>query len=194
MLDLSVAFATFPVFTTERLVMRQVVPDDAPAMFEIMSDPDVMRYFGSPPMASPEEAIERVTDIRAGFAERSSIRWAITRREDGRFLGTCGFWRLVKRHYRAEIGYELGRAWWGQGLMPEALAVALGFGFESMGLHSVEANIDPANRGSRRVLEKLGFVQEGYFRESYYEPHQGRFADAAVFSLLKGDWAVWAGD
>jgi [ribosomal protein S5]-alanine N-acetyltransferase len=57
-----------------------------------------------------------------------------------------------------------------------------------MGLHSVEAVIDPANAGSRRVLEKLGFVQEGYFRESYYESHMGRFTDSAVFSLLRSDW------
>jgi ribosomal-protein-alanine N-acetyltransferase len=57
-----------------------------------------------------------------------------------------------------------------------------------MGLHSVEAQIDPANRASRRVLEKLGFVQEGYFRENYYDPVEARFTDTAVFSLLSATW------
>ena len=73
--------------------------------------------------------------------------------------------------------------------MTEAVAAALSFGFQSMGLHSVEAQIAPANSGSRRVLEKLGFVQEAYFRENYYEPADGSFSDTAVFSLLRSSWA-----
>lgn len=77
--------------------------------------------------------------------------------------------------------------------MPEAAGAMLRFGFEVMGLYSVEATIDPENHGSRRVLEKLGFVQEGYFRESFYEPHTGRFTDSAVFSLLRSTWARQTG-
>jgi ribosomal-protein-alanine N-acetyltransferase len=72
--------------------------------------------------------------------------------------------------------------------MTEAIGAVLGFGFTTMGLHSVEAQIHPENTGSRRVLEKLGFVQEGYFRENFYEPADGSFTDTAVFSLLQADW------
>lgn len=60
-----------------------------------------------------------------------------------------------------------------------------GSGFNMLDLSAV---IHPENHGSRRVLEKLGFVQEGYFRESYYEPHKGYFTDSAVFSLLRSTW------
>ncbi len=70
--------------------------------------------------------------------------------------------------------------------MPEADGAMLRFGFEHMGLHSVEAQIEPNNTGSRRVLEKLGFVQEGYFRENFFV--NDTFTDTAVFSLLKTDW------
>ena len=101
----------------------------------------------------------------------------------------AGFWRIDKDHFRAEIGYDLAPERWGRGIMPEALRPILGFGFATLGLHSVEANIDPANGGSRRVLEKLGFAQEGYFRENYYLPDEDRFTDTATFSLLAGDWA-----
>jgi ribosomal-protein-alanine N-acetyltransferase len=62
-----------------------------------------------------------------------------------------------------------------------------------MGLHSVEAQIHPANSGSRRVLEKLGFVQEGYFRENFYDPVEAGFTDTAVFSLLSAAWTRRAG-
>jgi ribosomal-protein-alanine N-acetyltransferase len=135
-------------------------------------------------MTSPGQALARVAEFEQSFEERSGIRWAICWREGGQFLGTCGFWRLLKQHFRAEIGYELGPESWGQGVMTEAVAAALAFGFGPMGLHSVEAQIAPQNTGSRRVLEKLGFVQEGYFRENYYEPALGAFTDTAVFSLL----------
>jgi len=190
MLDLCAAFASFPVLETERLVLRAPVLADAPAIFRIMSDPRVMRYFGAPPMTSLEAAEQRIAGLAADFAALRGIRWAIVPRAGGELIGTCGFWRLIKEHARAEIGYELDPAHWGQGLMPEAVGAALDFGFGPMGLHSVEAQIDPANASSRRVLEKLGFVQEGYFRESYYDPNAGRFTDTAVFSLLRSDWVA----
>ena len=188
MLDVTTAFATFPVLETERFVLRAATRDDAPAIFRIMSDPRVTRYFGREPMVALREAVERIKEFQSAFAQHEGVRWIIISREDGQLIGSCGFWRLIKEHFRAEIGYELAPEWWGKGVMPEALAAALNFGFTSMGLHSVEAQIHPANIASRRVLEKLGFVQEGYFRENYYEPAEAAFSDTAVFSLLKSNW------
>lgn len=188
MLDLAAAFATFPVLRTERLLLRAVTPADAPDIFRILSNPQVTRYFGQPPMTSLDQAVERVRRIETSFKEQTGVRWAITGRADGRFMGSCGFWRLIPPHFRAEIGYELAPEWWGQGVVPEAVTAILHFGFIRMALHSVEAQIHPDNTGSRRVLEKLGFVQEGYFRENFYEPTEARFTDTAVFSLLKSAW------
>ena len=188
MLDLTAAFATFPVLETERFHLRAVTPEDSAEIFRIMSDARVTRYFGQLPMVSHEEAVQRIHAIQRAFQERSGIRWAIARRGSAQLIGTCGFWRIVAEHYRAEIGYELAPAWWGQGVMPEAAGAVLTFGFTTMGLHSVEAHIHPANGGSRRVLEKLGFEQEGYFRENYYDPVEARFTDTAVFSLLKSSF------
>ena len=189
MLDVSAAFAAFPVLETERLVLRAMTADDSAAIYRIMSDTRVTRYFGRAPMADPAEAVERIAGIQAAFADQSGVRWAITPRQGGAMIGSGGFWRIDKRHFRAEIGYELDPQHWGQGLIPEALQAMLGFGFTKMGLHSIEANIDPANVGSRRVLEKLGFVQEGYFRENYWVYDEDRFSDTAAFSLLASDWA-----
>ncbi len=188
MLDLTSAFATFPLLETKRFILRAITPDDAVEMFRIMRDPRVTQYFGQAPMASLDVAIEREQGIHTDFQEQIGIRWAITGRATQQFLGTCGFWRLIKSHYRAEIGYELASEWWGQGVMTEALTAILTFGFTRMGLHSVEAQIHPANAASRRVLEKLGFVQEGYFRENYYESADDEFTDTAVFSLLYSAW------
>lgn len=185
MLDTAAAIAAFPVLRTPRLVLRAITIDDAPAILRIMGDPRVTRYFGSLPMAAIEQATQRVEIIERDFQQQNGIRWAITQRESGEFLGSCGFWRLIKAHYRAEIGYELAPEWWGRGIMPETMRAILAFGFSTLGLHSVEAHIHPKNSGSRRVLEKLGFVQEGYFRENYYDPIEQQFTDTAVFSLLR---------
>jgi [ribosomal protein S5]-alanine N-acetyltransferase len=187
MLDVTTAFATFPVLETERLILRAATADDSAPMFRIMADPLVMRYFGRSPMSSLDQAVERIHSINKAFQEQEGVRWVMTLRGQSQFIGTCGFWRLVKEHERAEIGYELASEFWGRGLMPEAVGAALKFGFTTLGLHTVEANIHPDNTSSRRVLEKLGFVQEGYFRENFREP-DGRFTDTAIFSLLKTAW------
>ncbi|HEU5089955.1 MAG TPA: GNAT family N-acetyltransferase [Roseiflexaceae bacterium] len=193
MLDLTHTFAIFPVLETERLILRAVEPDDADALFRMMSDPRVMRYYGRPPLTSIDEVHARITGIRTAFEQREGIRWAITSRADGAVLGHAGFWRLIKEHFRAEIGYQLAAEYWGRGIAPEAVGAALRYGFAGMGLHSVEAQIAPANVASRRVLEKLGFAQEGYLRECFYLAAEDRFEDTAVFSLLKSAWQARGG-
>jgi len=193
MLDLTAAFAAFPVLETERFLLRAVTSDDVADIFRIMSDPRVTRYFGTLPMAAPAEAQQRVQAIQTAFDEHAGVRWAISNRANGQLIGTGGFWRLIKSHFRAEVGYELAPEWWGQGVMTEALGAMLGFGFMRLGLHSVEAQIHPDNSGSRRVLEKLGFVQEGYFHENFYDPVEAQFTDTAVFSLLSAAWPGSAG-
>lgn len=188
MLDLSPVFVTFPILETQRCLLRPVTFEDAPDIFHILGDPQVTRYLARQPMTSLDEAIQRVQTYRATFQEQAGIPWAVVNRAGGQVIGTCVFWNLNRAHFRAEIGYILASDWWGQGLMTEAVSAILTFGFKTMGLHSVEAQTAPENTASRRLLEKLGFVQEGYFRENYYDPVKGCFTDTAVFSLLKASW------
>jgi len=179
-------FEQFPVLETERLILREIVPADAEDLFRIYTDPQVMRYWGSAPLRSIDQARQKIQGIIDAFRASEGIRWAFTLKGDDQLIGSGGHWRLLKQHRRSEIGYELAPEYWGQGLVTEAFGAILRFGFEQMGLHSVEAQIEPHNQASRRVLEKLGFVQEAYFRENYF--FDGEFTDTAVFSLLKADW------
>lgn len=187
MLDLSTSVPTFPVLETERLTLREIAVDDADAIFAMMSDLQVMRYYGVP-MRSREEAVKRANSIRAAFQERNIVYWAMIEKTSGDFIGSGGFWRIIKPDSRAHIGYELVPAWWNRGFMTEAVSAMLKFGFETIGLHSIEAGIHPDNIGSQRVLEKLGFVREGYFREKYFDNERNSFIDAAVYSMLRSDW------
>ena len=181
-----ISFDPFPVLETPRLVLRQIVDADAEALFRISSDPEVMRYYGRAPEQSIDETMQRIEKITASIREFTSIRWALTLRESGELIGGAGFWRWNKQHFLAEIGYELLPAHWGRGLMTEALRPIFRFGFEAMELHRVEANIHPANRASARVLERLGFVQEGLLREAFCQ--DGLFTDNAVYGLLQRDF------
>lgn len=182
------SFDPFPVLTTPRLTLRSIEPSDVERIFRIQSDPEVTRYFGRGPDGSIADSERRIATLLAGVRENTSIRWGITLEESGELVGTGGFWRWNKPHRWAEIGYELLPALWNRGIMTEALRAVLRFGFESMDLHRVEAHIDPENRASARVLERLGFVLEGQHRQNWY--YGGRFTDTAVYGLLRDEAAA----
>jgi ribosomal-protein-alanine N-acetyltransferase len=186
MLDLSQAWSTFPVLATERLLLRALTLDDTPEHFRIWSHPAVMAGHSVaewPHVGDSEDFIQR---IARSFTTREAIRWAVTRREDGQMLGTCGYHTISLQHRRAEIGYELHPDHWGQGFMSEAIWAVLGHGFLDMGLHRVEANVDPDNAASASLLRRLGFTEEGYLRERFYA--NGRFTHDWFFSMLAHEY------
>lgn len=176
-------FDEFPVITTERLLLREITPGDANEIFAIYSSDAAMKYFGKDTFKTIDQAQEMIERVRKGFRDREGIRWGISFKGSDKLIGSGGFWRLVKPHFRAEIGYDLHPDYWGKGLMSEAVKAMIEFGFGKMNLHSVEANTDPENAASARLLEKNGFVKEGIFRESYY--YNGVFLDSHIYSLIK---------
>ena len=105
-------------------------------------------------------------------------------------IGYCGFHRWNQKHARAELGYELFEKFRGQGYMTEAMKALVAFGFQKMSLHRIEAQIDPHNQGSIRVVQKLGFEKEGILRGHHRDP-EGQFHDTTVFALLKPDWELF---
>lgn len=179
-------FNPFPVLETPRLHLRQVVLDDAPEMFAMRSDKELMRYIDRPLAQNEDEARERIEMMNTSLEKNEGISWAMSLKGDATMAGTLGIWRLDKENYRGEIGYMLNSQFQGKGLMKEALIAVLDYGFNIMNLHSVEANINPENVASVQLAEKLGFVKEAYFRENYY--YDGRFLDSLIYSLLVSDF------
>ena len=185
------AFTRFPVLNTEpgtrsRVLLRQIRPGDAEALFAILSDEQAMAYYGHLPHQSLEDTRAVIAESAARYARREGIRWGIALRGDDRLIGSCGLQRFDAGHHRAETGYELDRALWGRGLMAEAMAAILGYGFTELGLHRVEAVIDDANARSKGLLLKLGFTPEGVLRERYR--FLDRFEDEYYYGLLSHEW------
>lgn len=178
-------FEPFPIIETPRLVLRRIERADLPVIYRLQSDPNVVRYFGRPAHSRIEQSEELLYKIEDGLQNGTSVRWAITVRPSLEMIGSTGFWRWNQPHRGAEIGYEMDPAYWGKGIMVEAIRPTLAFGFRVMKLHRIEANIDPANIGSRRVLEKLGFKREGRIRENWFDGE--RYTDTEHFGLLENE-------
>lgn len=172
----------FPVLTTERLVLRCIRLSDAPAIFRIRSDEKVMKHIGRPRAEAFEDAVALIERILTDQRENNGINWAITFHNDDTVIGTIGFYRLKKEHFRGEVGYALHSAHWRKGIMREALKAVEQCGFEHFGFHSIEACTDPLNEASNALLLSSGYMREGLFKENYF--WNGRFLDSAVYSKL----------
>jgi ribosomal-protein-alanine N-acetyltransferase len=171
---------------SKRLVLRHFVESDLLALFSIFSNPEVMRYWSSPPMTDISDARHMLLYIQENYRNRSALQLAIERKNDQALIGTCTFHNLHLKSRRAEIGYALGRMYWGQGYMREALTVLIDFAFESLGLNRLEADIDPRNTSSEILLERLGFLKEGYLRQRWIV--NGEVSDTVFYGLLRSDW------
>jgi [ribosomal protein S5]-alanine N-acetyltransferase len=175
-------FSIFPLLTTERLSLRRITDADAEDIFLIRKDAGLMQYIFRPVAENVQDVHDLIGRINDGIRNNTSINWGITIKGNNTVIGVVGFVRSTPEHHRAEVGYILAQEHHRKGLMTEALAAVIGYGFREMKLHLAEAVIDPRNIPSRRVLEKLGFVQEAHFKENHF--FNGQFFDSVHFSLL----------
>lgn len=177
---------SLPTIDTPRMRLRWMTEGDVDALYRIFSHPDVMRYWGAPPLADREAAAGLLAEIQENFRRRSSMKWGIAESGTDLVIGTVTLFNLNLDNRRAEIGYGLDRDFWRQGYMNEALQALLSFAFDVLNLHRLEADVDPRNVGSIRSLEKLGFQREGYLRERWHV--NGEIQDAYFYGLLRPEW------
>lgn len=180
--------ATFPQLETERLILREFRLDEADqmAIFRLFSDSRVTRFYNVNTFTEPEEAWQMLQRRRNRFWQGRGIRWAVTLKGKDELIGSCGFNSVNKKQNAGELGYELARPFWNQGIMTEAVTAATGYGFAQLRLKRLEAWIMPQNRASANLLLKVGFQSEGIFEGKGY--WNGRFHDLELFSLLREQW------
>ncbi len=176
-----------PTLTSPRLRLRWIAQADADALFRIFSDPRAMRYWSSPPWSTPSDAAKYITGIHQSFAEQTLFQWGIARLEDDGIVGTCTLAAVDACNRRAEIGFILRSDCWGTGYMTEAATSLLTFAFETLELHRIEADVDPRNTPSIKLLERLGFQREGYLRERWLVNDEVN--DTVFLGLLRREWA-----
>lgn len=180
-------FEEFPKMETARLIMRRMTLNDVRFYFHHFNNKQIVEgccFPGPDNLEAAKEELERYC-IKP-FKENRGIRWGIAKKGGKELVGTCGIYDWNKTARRAEIGGDLDPAFWGQGIMTEALRAILRYGFEKMELNRIQATVDSENIRSIKLLKRLGFKKEGILRQHSY--FSGQFRDDVVFSLLKKEW------
>ncbi|MCI7145390.1 MAG: GNAT family N-acetyltransferase [Clostridiales bacterium] len=173
-----------PRLETERLILREWTPADAEDLYEYARDPDVGPHAGWKPHEDVRESRKIIDELF-----RSNETWALVEKESGRIVGSIG---LEQDKYRPEIrsremGYSLGKAYWGRGYMTEAAKRLIHYAFEELKLEVLMIRTGDANLRSRRVIDKCGFTYEGTLRRAY-RLYDGRLREVRCYSMLREEF------
>jgi len=152
---------SLPSFVTPRLRLRPLFESDAPALFAIYGDAQVMRHASDPVFSHPGLVLEMLASVSRLLAEGASFEWGIEMRQDGTLVGTCGLHGFDEPQAAAEIGALLARSAWGQGVMTEALGPVIDHARQRLGLRFLRADIDAENVRSLALFRRLGFHSVG---------------------------------
>ena len=169
------------------LSLRYLVPEDAPALFELARDPEVTRFFSWGPYTDESQAREFIERLAGEREAGNRLELGIVLNETDRPIGLTGFSELSRRDRRATVGTWLGREHWGSGANNESKALVLSLGFRHLGLHRITALASPDNRRSLRALERIGFWTEGVLRD--WHMHDGIPRDVAILRMLEDRFA-----
>ncbi len=172
---------------TERLILRRFSPRDAEDMYRNWaSDPEVTRFLTWPCHTSPEGTRALLEQWAEKYADGTYFNWAIEYRRSRQAIGSIAVGKLNEEIGSAELGYCIGREYWGQGIMPEALTAVMHFLFEDAGFNRISACHDVNNPRSGRVMEKAGMRYEGTLRQA--EKNNRGVCDIVVRAALRSEW------
>lgn len=177
---------SFPTLETSRVKLVKVDQRYVREFFNIMSNKEVMRYYGMNPLTHIQQAQMIISSFDTSFKENRGIRWGVVVKGDPAFIGTIGLNNLSLLNKRAEVGFETHPDYWHQGLTYEAVQEVLAFAFNHLGLYRISAVTYPDNEASIGLLKKLGMQYEGRLRG--YIHQNGDAYDTLQFSLLQPEF------
>lgn len=175
-----------PTIETARLILRPFAASDAPAVYEHVKEWDVASTtLNIPHPYEPSMADSWIRSHAISAAAGDGFTLAIIDRESGGLIGSISL-RLSPPHDRGELGYWVGRPYWGRGYVTEAAAAVMKYGFETLGLNRIEAHYLSRNPASGRVMQKLGMTWEGRMRE--HVKKWGQYEDVEACSILRREY------
>ncbi len=171
---------------TKRLVLRRFVYEDAAAMYNNWAaDEEVTKYLTWPPHPDQETSQEVIEGWIKAYDSQSFYQWAIVLKETGEPIGSISVVHMNEDISMAQLGYCIGRTWWHNGFMSEALAAVMDFLFDTVGVNRIEGRHDPRNPNSGKVMKKCGMKYEGTLRSS--DRNNQGVCDACYYALLKSE-------
>ncbi|MDX8366560.1 GNAT family protein [Cytobacillus sp. IB215665] len=172
----------FPKLETERLMLRELIENDAQDILNCFSNEDVLRHYGQQPLTSIGQVKNIIKNFSINYKEKRGIKWGIEIKGTERIIGTIGFHDWSSEHKRADIAYALFPERWGNGYATEAITNVLSYGFNELELTRIGAVVFIDNKPSNKLLAKLGFEKEGILRNYMYQNNIPY--DTNVYSLL----------
>jgi [ribosomal protein S5]-alanine N-acetyltransferase len=172
-----------PLLETARLRLRPFEPRDLDDLYALESDVEVMRYGSHVPWTLRAQAEAKLAEILDPAPSSTVFHWVIAEREADRMIGDCVLFSINRDHARCEVGFSLFPAYQGRGFAHEVVHCALRWAFDSLGMMRIEADADPRNLRSCRLLERLGFQREGLLRQRWRVG--GDVQDTALYGLLE---------
>ena len=177
---------TYPSLTTERLILRPFRIEDAAEVQRLAGDYAVAATTLRIPHPYEDGMFEQwFATLGPAFEKGEQIALAITARENGALFGAIGL-TLDAANQGAEIGYWIGKPYWGRGYATEAARALVRFGFEQLGLNRISARHFAHNPASGRVLQKAGLRREGYLPQAIRKWDQ--FVDLVLYGVVRQDW------
>jgi len=174
-----------PTLHTERLILRPHTIWDADDLQKLINDKDIASTTLTLPYPySLEDAIDFLGKREESYEETGSPEFAITHK-DGYLIGGIGI-KLNKEHENAELGYWIGKPYWGKGYCTEAALAVVKYGFEVMGLNRIYAKHFTRNPASGRVMQKIGMKHEGHLRQNVKK--LDKFEDQELYAILKNEY------
>lgn len=170
---------------THRLILRRAKIEDAEVMFNNWAnDPEVTKYLTWPPHGNVEVTKKVIESWVAEYEKDDYYQWMIVLKETQQPIGSLMV-STVGRAQTAHIGYCIGKAWWHQGIMSEALKAVIDFLFDEVGYHRVESMHDPNNPNSGKVMAKCGMKYEGTHRQA--DRNNQGICDACYYAILASE-------
>ena len=151
-------FAPFPDIITERLVLRNLSLEDDNEILFLRSDERILKYLDIPISKTVDDARNFINMINDGILNNQWIYWGITFKNETKLIGTICLWNFSKDNFSASIGYVLHPDFQGRGIMQDAFIEILNFGFRTLKLKSIEADVVPDNYKSIQLLKKNNFI------------------------------------
>ena len=177
-------FANPPVLETPRLILKKIVPENARDMYAYASDPDITKYLTWSCHSSLKETERYIKLLQKKYDAGVFNDWGVTLKENGRFIGTCGYTSFDFDERKAEIGYVIAKDCHGHGYAPEAARRIMKFGAETFGLVGYFAKMIEGNDASMSVMKKCGMVFDGVYKNSMYI--KGEYKTIIVFKTPDG--------
>jgi len=173
----------FPTLTTERFLLQQVLPEDQQFIFEGLSHPQIIPFFGV--RYDSFEATKKQMDwYEKSYKDGTGGPWKIIDKITGEKKGVVAWYFFKPDHKKAEVGFWVFPQFWNQGIASEVLRPVIEYCQKEKDIHRLEAFVEEGNHASCRVLEKLGFAYEGTMKECEFK--DGNYINLLIYALLAG--------